>query len=129
MPQGIDESLSGFMSRHPQVSTIAAISSSPPALVIAVSGELGHDIAPDFHSTIGLLLPAAASLGGLILDLGGVSYISSSGIGTLTSLLVESKRMKLRLELARATSKVRDIIDLLGFASFFTFIEDYEAGR
>ena len=126
MPPGIEESLRGFASRHPNSSLAATISASPPAMVIAISGELGHDLAPDLHATLGSLLPAASSLGGLILDLGGVSYISSSGIGALTSLLVESKRMKLRLDLARVTSKARDVIELLGFASFFRFIEGYE---
>lgn len=56
----------------------------------------------------------------LILDLSGLTYASSSGIGSFTSLLMNCKKQNIELELCCVHPKIKDVIDLLGFTAFFT---------
>jgi len=55
----------------------------------------------------------------IILNLEGLNYASSTGIGTFTSLLVTCKKMGIELELTNLASKIYDVINVLGFTSFF----------
>ncbi len=56
----------------------------------------------------------------VILDLKGLAYVSSTGIGSFTSLLINCKNKGAELILKNMDSKVKSIFDILGFTSFFT---------
>jgi anti-anti-sigma factor len=57
----------------------------------------------------------------LIFDLGGVHYISSTGVGAFTSLLRTLRQRQGDLALVGTRPNVMQIITLLGLSSFFTF--------
>lgn len=56
---------------------------------------------------------------GLVVDLQGVNYVSSTGVGALTFALVAAKRNNVRFRLAGIQDQVRSIFVLLGFMAFF----------
>lgn len=57
----------------------------------------------------------------LILDLSGIFYASSTGIGVLTTILTKSRQAGVRLKLANVGANIRSVLDLLGFSPFFDF--------
>lgn len=62
----------------------------------------------------------------LILDLQNVNYISSTGVGVLTYLYKHCINDEVNLLLYKTNYQVKKIVDLLGFAPFFTFIDNIE---
>ncbi len=119
--------LDAFRTRHPRTQLVSLESSSPPALVVRVIGDLDTDNSQDFQKALGEALPAAKVLGGLILDLTELKYISSTGVGALTSLLVAARGFQLPFLIAAIPDRVKSIFDILGFTSFFDFIPGYTA--
>lgn len=59
----------------------------------------------------------------VILDLMKLTYVSSTGIGAFTALLMSCKKQSIDLELIHVSSKIMDVITLLGFSSFFVIRE------
>ena len=57
----------------------------------------------------------------LILAMSELYYVSSTGIGAFTTILVNSKKRSIRLYIKDMQPKVKDVLDLLGFSSFFNF--------
>lgn len=60
----------------------------------------------------------------VVFNMGGVSYVSSTGIGIFTSLLKFFGDKKIEMHLWRIQDKVFDIFQLLGFTTFIHFISD-----
>lgn len=56
----------------------------------------------------------------IIFDLGGLNYVSSTGIGAFTFLLKSAKDKKGDLVLLHIQQKVFEVFQLLGFNQFFT---------
>jgi anti-anti-sigma factor len=87
------------------------------AIVIAVSGRVDAGTAPQFEARI-LELIASGHLR-LVIDLGDLDYINSSG---LRALLVAGKRLRPqggRLLLAAPRELVRQVLQISGFSSMF----------
>lgn len=57
----------------------------------------------------------------LVVDMTGVSYVSSAGIGAFVGLMVDCNKRTISLELRGVSDRVKGVFELLGFASFFTF--------
>jgi len=57
----------------------------------------------------------------LVLAMADLCYVSSTGIGVLTTILVNSRKKNLKLILENMQPKVKSVMDLLGFSSFFIF--------
>jgi len=55
----------------------------------------------------------------LLIDLSRLVYISSTGVGLLTSVLMEAKKKGVELVLGEIHPKVEDVLRLLGVLSFF----------
>ena len=104
-------------------------SSSPRALVLVVEGTLDTYNSELFRKTVIDSLGDAKAQGGLILDMAGISYASSTGIGAFTSILVEAERHQIALHLCHIPSNIQKILDVLGFTSFFSYIPGYEEQR
>ena len=88
-------------------------------LVCQVSGQLETDNSPGFLNEVksNLGLPGINTL---VMDLTGLTYVSSTGIGSFTTLLIECKNREISLVLKHMNEKVKSVFDLLGFSSFFT---------
>jgi len=60
----------------------------------------------------------------IVLNLKGLTYASSTGIGAFTSLLISCKQKEIYLVLLNVNKKILDVISLLGFTSFFDIRSD-----
>jgi anti-anti-sigma factor len=95
------------------------------AAVLQVSGRIDAATAPEFERGCAGLVSAGEKL--VVLDLGGLQYISSAG---LRSLLVFAKTLQQGggvLRLANLTGVVAQILDLSGFSSMFSCFDSLEA--
>ena len=62
----------------------------------------------------------------IVVDCLEIDYISSTGIGSFTMILINCRKQGVELYLSRVRNKVKDVLSLLGFTSFFTFLDDPE---
>ena len=84
---------------------------------LALSGYLDANTVPDFEEVIEQIREAGVTR--LMLDLAGLEYISSAGIGALMALLHELKRRDGVLVVVQPQPRVRSLLDMLGFADIF----------
>ncbi len=88
-------------------------------LVCSIDGQLETSNSPHFLETMQKELENGI-IEKMILDLTSLTYVSSTGIGTFTTLLISCKNKGVCLILKNMSPKVKSIFDLLGFSSFFT---------
>ncbi len=62
----------------------------------------------------------------LVFDMDRLKYISSSGIGAFTNILVSADRYGYRIVLYRVSVNVKSVFDTLGFSQFFRLMDDWE---
>lgn len=105
-----------------ELSVSASASTSPPGLRLVLSGSLDNDNSRQFRALAQSALEEVPDGEALILDLEGLGYVSSAGVGALTTLLSEAKRRETYLFLAGMQERVRAVFELLGFADFFSYI-------
>ncbi len=105
-----------------ELSASARISESPPGLCLSLSGSLDNDNSRDFRAIAQTALECVGDGEALILDLAGLGYVSSAGVGALTTLLAEAKRLETYLFLRGMKERVKAVFELLGFADFFSYI-------
>lgn len=94
------------------------------ATIVQVSGRLDADAAPGFELSCVQLVRSAEKV--IVLDLGGVLYISSSG---LRSLLVIGKYQQQRggvLRVANLTPTVAQLFEQSNFQSLFPSFDSVE---
>lgn len=84
--------------------------------VIRARGKLDQDLGEE------LVRMVEQASGAIVVSLGGVVYLSSSGIAALVKVA-----MKRDLRIAAAPACVLDVLDLAGVQSLFRFFQD-EAG-
>lgn len=82
------------------------------ATVLKLEGRLDTTTAPELEKTIN---GEGESLKNLVLDFGGVNYISSAGLRVLLSA---QKKMNIQgsMELINVSADVMDIFEMTGFA-------------
>jgi anti-sigma B factor antagonist len=117
----LGEMLGQFTTRHEELSLGEC--AEPPALVLRVDGVLDSANSQDFFNAASLVLADSRAFGGLILDLASLSYLSSTGIGSMASLLVASRERETSLYLRGMRPQVKALFDALGFNTFFSFLE------
>jgi anti-sigma B factor antagonist len=122
----LEASSAALNAKVPSIRVGVCRSTSPRALVIAVSGSLDMGTSPVFLDFVKAALLEAEDAGGLILDMDGIQYISSTGIGTFTALLVETQNRKLPFFLCHVPACVNSVLQILGFLSFFSYLETFE---
>ena len=59
-----------------------------------------------------------------VYDLGGISYMSSTGVGLFTCLLKESRNKNKKIFISNLQQKVKEVYELLGFSNFFDIIDN-----
>jgi len=99
---------------------------SPPAAVIFLSGILDNSNTGDFAAAIMDFFSGHWKRNPVVLDISGLSYISSSGIGSFTTVRMQCSHKESPLFLMGMNEKVRTVFDQLGFSSFFTIIDSLD---
>jgi len=119
--------LESFGAAYPGIKLGFKKSISPPASVVMVDGSLDSNNSDAFRKLVLEGLGLAKNEGGLILNLAGLRYASSTGLGSFTAILLEARRHQVPFFLCHIQPSVRSVLDLLGFTSFFDCIDNFEA--
>jgi anti-anti-sigma factor len=93
-------------------------------LVLFLKGSLDTDNSQFFTEALNKIIRNYPNMRRLVLDLEALGYISSTGVGALTTILKNSIEHNKALVLSNMNEKVRSVFDMLGFTAFFTFIAD-----
>ena len=94
-----------------------SLDSAPDVSVVSLNGYLDAHTVADFDRCTEEIIGGGITK--IILDLQGLSYISSAGIGALMGLSQRLKKSDGDLVLLQPTPKVFKILDLLGFTRIF----------
>ncbi|MDC7234712.1 MAG: STAS domain-containing protein [Spirochaetales bacterium] len=100
---------------------------SPAAAVVSLKGYLDHSNSIEFADAVLDFFSGDWENHPFILDLEGLQYISSSGIGTFTTIRVQAEHKNSPFYLLKMDNKVRSVFDQLGFTSFFNIIDSLES--
>ena len=111
----------GFNERRAALSISISEGAQEKQIVLGASGELDSGVARDFASICIQTLDYIGENGNLVLDLSGITYISSTCIGSLTLILGEASKRGLGLRLEGLSGRIRNIFDVLGVSNFFNF--------
>ena len=88
------------------------------AVIVKVRGRMDAVTAPEFETECGKWIDGGELL--LIIDLGGLEYISSAG---LRSILAAAKRLKAAqgdIRFCNLNGMVQEVFSISGFSSMFT---------
>lgn len=112
------ESLIGrYNELHPRARIETVVSKGQ--LALALSGELEMKVSSDLAPLVEAALLECPARGRLVLDLSGVEYISSTGVGLLATTMVAAEGRAITFVLLDVPERVRGIMDTLGLLSFF----------
>lgn len=93
--------------------------------VVELSGELDGVTAPQTQLEI---LPLAATAPKILLDMTGVTYISSAGLRMLLLVYRQVNGSRGKIALVGLTEMVRDTMDTTGFLAHFATYNQLEEG-
>ena len=93
--------------------------------IIAISGEIDGKTAPEAQAE---LLPIIAANSKVVIDLGGVTYMSSAGLRTMLLVYRSAKSNKGTVCLVNLIDVIRETMDSTGFLEFFVIADSVDAG-
>ena len=99
---------------------------SPPAVILAFEGVLDQSNTIEFAEAVMEFFGGSWKNNPIVLDLSDLQYISSSGIGSFTTIRVQADHKGSPLYLMNMNMKVRGVFDQLGFSSFFSNIDSLD---
>jgi anti-sigma B factor antagonist len=91
-------------------------------ITVRGTGRITAATTEHFQSTIRGIIPGSKRI---VLDLTGVDYIDSSGLGALVSVYMAAGRAQCELEVANPKPRVRDLLNITKLSSIF---ENHEFG-
>ncbi len=97
---------------------------APDATVVVLEGDVDLHQSPALHAT--LVEVAEDRPKKLMLDLRGVPYMDSSGVGTLVEVFRRVSAYKGKMVLFGLTDRVRSVFEITKLDRFFTICEDEE---
>jgi len=99
----------------------------PHKVIIRLKGYLNHLNTADFAEGIMEFFRGDWKDLIIVLDLSELLYISSSGIGSFTTIRMQADHKDCPLYLAGMNDKVNAVFEQLGFSAFFNLIDSPEA--
>jgi anti-sigma B factor antagonist len=84
--------------------------------VVQCTGRLDLDYAPDLNKEVRRLVPLSRRI---VLDLGGVAFMDSSGLGTIVGLYASAKSAGVELQLINLTQQARRLLELTNLLPLF----------
>lgn len=94
------------------------------AAIVAAQGEIDLRRSPELHRALVGLCEDRPEV--LVINLGEVTYMDSSGVGTLVEILRRTREHGGRMVLVAPTERVRSVFEITKLDRFFT-IKDTEA--
>lgn len=96
------------------------------SVIVAVKGRIDSYTAPQFSDTLKSI--TARGIYTIILDLHDVMYISSAGLRVLIDILKTCKKSDNgELILVSVPQRIRETLELAGFAPLFRFFPDVQS--
>lgn len=115
---GAEEVVAGFLTTGASIK--AACSRDGKSVRLSIIGALDLVAATEAQDLLSSVLTTMKARETLVVDLSDVGYISSAGVGALTTTLSNARKRDVELRLRGIQPKVRSVFELLGFMSFFT---------
>lgn len=91
--------------------------------VATLSGDVDGSTAADAQAR---LLPLIQPGIGIVLDMGGVGFMSSAGLRTMLLVYRQASAANGRVALAGLSEQIRDTMSITGFLGFFTVCNTVE---
>lgn len=112
----LSEYISHFNKRYPYTK-LTITQENDNHLTIHIGGELNLESATEL-GIIGEMILDTLFAGTIItLDLAGLHYISSTGVGSISQLALQASRRNISFKIINCESKVREVFQLLGLLS------------
>ena len=93
--------------------------------VVKLTGELDSVVSPVVQQP---LLPIAKSGGKLVLDMTGVSFVSSAGLRMLLSIYRHVSSSGGRVVLVGVANEIQEILDITGFSHYLPLYKTLAEG-
>jgi len=100
------------------------IQATPESTLVICSGRLTADIAAEFKQEVRALVPQTKRI---VLDLGEVVFLDSSGLGAIIAVYVTAKKAPCELQLINLSKKIRDLLGMTHLLSVFETTGQYGA--
>lgn len=94
---------------------------------VFLSGELDLSVAPDFRMVMEPLVNNSEI--DLIVNMKNMTYIDSTGIGILLSILKARHNMEARFTVEEVPEQIQKLFEMTGIAKFFTLQENSPIGK
>ncbi len=117
MKSGIGTTVADYNRAHPEL-TLTVGPGIKDQILIKINGRLDLETSTHLKPILDSIIKTIPAGGLLTLDLERVDYISSTGVGLLATILVQTIKQSKKFSLARIQAPVRKVIELLGFSSF-----------
>lgn len=88
----------------------------PDEIIIRGTGKISAASTEFLQTTVRGLIPGAKRI---VLDLTGVEYVDSSGLGALVSLYLAASRAQCMLEISNPRQRIRDLFKMTKIAAIF----------
>jgi anti-anti-sigma factor len=98
-----------------------------PVFIIEVEGFLDNENSKVFmNSVLNVLREQESKYTTVILDLGKLTYLSSTGVGTFNNIMLQMQDLDKKFYLMNVEEKIKSVLKLLGLYSFFEIYEGSE---
>jgi len=98
-----------------------------PVFIIEIEGFLDNENSKDFmNSVLNVLREQEREYTKVILDLGKLTYLSSTGVGTFNNIMLQMQNLNKKFYLMNVGEKTKSVLKLLGLYSFFEIYEGSE---
>jgi anti-sigma B factor antagonist len=95
---------------------------NPEETIVSCTGRIVSGTTSVLQTTVRSLLPQTKRV---VLDLTDVSYMDSSGLGTIVGLYLSAKRQHCELKLINLNQRLRELFRLTKLASVFEGHEEF----
>lgn len=94
------------------------------ATVVSVRGELDLHTAPELDAALKQVAASQAPI--LVVDLGGVEFMDSTGLSTIVAAVAASRRYGGQVRVVAATDKIKKVFTLTGVDQQVGLFDDLE---
>jgi anti-sigma B factor antagonist len=94
----------------------------PDEILFVCTGRITSNTGELLKSTV---RPLMADTKRVVINLAGVTYMDSSGIGALVSLWVTSKRSNCELKLTNLSDRIKDVLKVTNLATTLAGDQEY----